>query len=120
MGAVNKQMITPIFGHDTDDDQKADGNEEKAESKSNEDDIPQRPSGHRQEAPRRQNNAGTHFEFYIFGLGIHSVIEALGTMMQGNSDTQYASEQEKFNDLCSKGIIVFLLILICGIIIGMI
>ena len=122
-GAINKSLITPIFGHDTDEDQNTNSNhEEKDDIKSNDDDdIPSRPAGNRQEAPRRNNSGGPHFEFYVFGLGIHSIVAGLSALLQNTSDTpEYASEQDRFDDLCSKAIIVFLVFLIIGILAGMI
>ena len=112
-GGIDKSLITPIFGHGNDDD----GKEKSDES------VPERPRGNRQEPPPRRN-AGTHFEVHFFGFGIFDLMmqafNAITTQGGAGANDTTMTEQEKFDDICSKGIIFCLLVVICGIISGII
>merc|ERR1712228_992988 len=110
-GGIKRHLITPIFGHEEDDDD----DEGKQDSKSDEEQIPSRPTGNREPPPRRYNN----FEFQMFGaFDIFRLVTELLTATNNNG--VYLSEQHRMDEYISKGIMLSLICLICMILFGVI
>merc|ERR1712129_408659 len=108
-GAIKKHLITPIFGHEEDDD----NDDESKESKEDES-IPSRPAGNREPPPRRFNNI--EFQFFT-GFDIFRYVMEL---MTADNALQYRSEQHRMDELISKCILGSLICIIFGILLGVI
>ena len=101
--------LNRIYGHD-------DNDNDNKESKDNDDDIPNPPRANRDDPPPRRNrNNGFEIQFF----GGFQIFDFLFDAIQSNQG-QYASYQDQMDDYISKGIIIFLVIIVLSILAGLI